>query len=147
MKRKTPFYNTPSKHLFVIRLVTGAAFLFFGIFHMIHPENFQSLLRTATIPIVAFNSVFIRVVDCFIGIFLILGYQTRLASAIGCLSTGLMIWICVRVMQLPLSMLPDGLKEKPFYPPIFLMIIAFIFAFYLIIFGSGRWSLDNLHKK
>lgn len=147
MKRKTPFYHTPSKHLFVIRIVTGAIFLFFGILHLTHSENFHELLRAAGIPFVVFSSIFIRVLDLFIGVFLIFGFHTRLVAAVGCLSSGFMIWVCVRVMQLPHTMLPDGLKEKPFYPPIFLTIIAFVFSLYLIFFGAGRWSLDNRPKK
>lgn len=136
-----------SKHLFIIRIITGAAFLFFGVFHMFHPENFQRLLRITEIPIVPFNSVFICLADCLTGAFLLLGFQTRLAAVIGCLSSGLMVWICITVMQMDIASLPDGLTQKPFHPPILALILAFVFALYLLLFGGGRWSLDNREKK
>lgn len=136
-----------SKHLFVIRIITGAAFLFFGVFHMLHPENFEALLRITEIPLVSFNSNFIRLVDCLIGIFLLIGFQTRLTSAIGCLSSALIIWLSISIMQMSVADLPDGLTQKPFHPPVFVLIIVFIFSFYLLLFGGGRWSLDKRGKK
>lgn len=135
------------KHLLIIRLITGITLFFFGFFHLLDNTNFTALLRITNLPLVEFNAIFIPLSDFLVGIFLILGLFTRFAAAISFITTVLISWVCITVMQMDPSNLPDGLTQKPFYPPIFLSIIICIFTLYLAIFGAGAYSIDNRVKK
>lgn len=136
-----------SKHLFFIRLIVGVCLFFFGFYHLVNNQNFTNLLRVAEFPMVYFNVVFIPLTDFLIGLFLILGLFTRFSAAIGVLSTVLLTWVSIFIIQMDPSQLPDDLTQKPFHPPIFLGIIVGIFSLYLLCFGSGAYSLDNRLKK
>lgn len=142
-KRQKKLY----KHLFIIRMILGVIFLFFGILHLIHPENFVNILRTSRTPLIAFNSVFAPVAEILIGILLLIGLFSRFAGIIGCLIMIMGVWTTITIMHLDPSQLPEGINEKPFHPPVFIPIILAILSFYIALFGCGAWGLDSRSKK
>jgi putative oxidoreductase len=137
----------PKRHLFIIRLIAGIVFLVFGILHLIHPENFKNILIATDIPLVHFNLLFVPIVEVVVGILFLLGLFTRLAGIIGAISMAVATWSTLVLMKLTPQTLPDGIKEVPFSPPIFIPIIIGIFSLYLLLMGAGAWGIDRRSKK
>jgi len=137
----------PKRHLFIIRIIAGVVFLFFGILHLLHPENFKNILIATEIPMIHFNLLFVPIVEAVVGILFLLGLFTRLAGIIGVITMGIATWSTLALMKLSPQTLPDGIKEFPFSPPIFIPIIIGIFSLYLLIMGAGAWGIDSRSKK
>ncbi|MGE0198234.1 MAG: DoxX family protein [Simkaniaceae bacterium] len=136
----------PYKHLFFIRLIVGIIFLFFGIMHLINPENFQNILRASDTPLVPFNLVFVPIAEIVVGALLLLGLISRIAGIIGFIIMVIGAWTTLILMHLDPSQLPDDLTQKPFYPPIFIPIVLALLCLYITIFGCGAWGIDS-HRK
>lgn len=136
----------PYKHLFFIRLIVGIIFLFFGVMHLINPENFQNILRASDTPLVSFNLVFVPIAEIVVGALLLLGLISRIAGIIGFIIMVIGAWTTLILMHLDPSQLPDDLTQKPFYPPIFIPIVLALLCLYITIFGCGAWGIDS-HRK
>jgi len=139
--------NRGFKHLFIIRLIAGLVFLFFGLLHFIRPENFKNILQASNLPLVEFNLVFVPLVETLIGLLLLLGVFTRLVSIIGCITMAIAFYATYTIIQMDPNLLPDGLTEKPFSPPLFIPVIVFILCLYLLILGGGAWSIDRRNRR
>ncbi|QVL55388.1 MAG: DoxX family protein [Simkaniaceae bacterium] len=130
-----------------MRLIAGVVFLFFGILHLIHPENFKNILIATEIPMIHFNLLFVPIVEAVVGILFLLGLFTRLAGIVGVITMGIATWSTLALMKLTPQTLPDGIKEVPFSPPVFIPIIIGVFSLYLLIMGAGAWGIDSRSKK
>ena len=135
------------KYLFYIRLVAGLFFLFFGILHFAYPENFRNILQVSNLSLVDFNVIFVPFVESLIGVLFLIGLFTRIAGIMGCITMAIAFYATYTIMHLDSNLLPDGLTEKPFSPPLFVPVIMFILCLYLLIMGSGGWSIDRRNKK
>ncbi|CCB89781.1 DoxX family protein [Simkania negevensis] len=135
------------KHLFIIRLIAGLVFLFFGILHFVSPENFKHILQASNLPLADFNLIFVPIVEVVVGALLILGLYTRLIAIIGCITMAIAFYATITILHLDPSQLPDGMTEKPFSPPLIVPIIIFLMCLYVLIFGAGAWSIDKRKKK
>ena len=142
-KKETKF----PKHLFFIRFICSIVFLFFGILHFIHPENFRNILIASEVPLVEINVLVVPIVEVIVGAFLLIGLWSRLAALIGLITSAVAIYSTVILMQLDPKHLPSGLREIPFYPPIFVPIILFLLFLYVLIRGVGAWGIDTHYKK
>ena len=139
--------KTRLKHLFFLRLLTGLIFLMFGIIHLIYPENFYNILIASKTPFPSFYVVFIPVIGMIVGTFFLIGLYTRLTATLGCVKMALAFNAIYTILQTDASKLPETLTYKLSLPPLFIPIVIFLLCLYLLIRGSGPWSLDRWNKK
>lgn len=134
--------NRRFKHLFYVRLINGLAFLFLGIFHFLHPEDFKNILRVSNLPLLEFNVIFFPLVEVLIGTLLLIGLFTRTASIMGCIATAIGLYTNYCIIHFNPHLFSSGSIQVPYSLPAYILIILFIFCVYLLIMGAGAWSID-----
>jgi uncharacterized membrane protein YphA (DoxX/SURF4 family) len=139
--------KTHLKHLFFLRLLAGLIFLIFGITHLICPENFYNILIASKVPFPSFYVIFVPVIGMIVGTFFIIGLYTRLIATLGCVKMALAFNTIYTILHTKESASSEVLIHKLSLPPLFIPLVVFILCLYLLIRGSGPWSLDCWNKK
>lgn len=124
-----------------IRFYFGLAFIQSGWGKFQNIPSTISFFESIHIPFPFINAYLVALVECFAGLFLIFGFQARLAAF------ALTIIMCVAYLTAHFDLL-QSLKHNPldfFSKPPF----SFLFASLLVLgFGPGLISLDNMmHRK
>ena len=139
--------KTCLKHLFFLRLLAGLIFLIFGITHLIYPENFHNILTASKVPFPNFLVIFIPIIGIIVGTFFIIGLYTRLTATLGCVKMALAFNAIYTILQTKANALSETLTHRLSLPPLFIPVVVFFLCLYLLIRGSGPWSLDWWNKK
>jgi len=131
--------------LFIVRLCLGIFFIlsgFFKIFDSVQHETLFKTLTNAGIPLAAFNSYFIPIIEILAGACVLLGLLTSLASLI------LFILMVIALITDRIASITahGGIKllENFLYLPEVLYALMFLWLFFA---GPGKFSLDFAYGK
>jgi putative oxidoreductase len=130
--------TTSNNGTIIIRLVVGLIFLSEGVLKYIHPE-WAGTARFEKIGFAdpAFWSYFVGAFEIVCGTFILLGFLVRIAS-VPLLVIMLTAFITTKW---PILLNAGFARMAHEYRTDFAMTLLLV---YLLIFGSGRWSLDKI---
>jgi uncharacterized membrane protein YphA (DoxX/SURF4 family) len=120
-----------------IRILLGLLFLSTGVMKFAVPDlrsAFSGQLTAADIPFHSLNMWVVPAAEIGIGVLFILGFLSRLASLSAIVTMVVATYVHLVVDDPTLFPLQP---EKPIIPA-----IAIALCLYLIVIGSGSWSLD-----
>lgn len=125
-----------------VRLMLGLVFFMAGILKVVVPhlgQAFSGQLAAANIPFQEFNLFVFPIVEMLLGIFLLLGFHTRVSAAVAAASMIVATYVHV-VVEDP-SLFPLQPVE-PVGPLVLLLMLA-----YVLWKGAGAWSFDLCETK
>ncbi len=132
----------PSTPLAVVRILLGLLFLMTGLMKLFVPElraAFSGQLTAAAIPAHSLNMWFVPLAETGMGLALIAGFLSRLASlaAMGTMVVATYVHLVVHDPELfPLQ------PEAPIIP-----LIALVLCAWVLWAGGGSWSADRRTKR
>lgn len=132
-------YKQTSTHKLVgiIRIMLGVIFMMTGLMKLTLPdygEAWSIQLIEAKIPLYYFTYYFVPIFEVVLGIFLFVGYYSRIAALM--IFPIMFIAVYVHLTVTNPGAFPSQPKEP--YMPIAVMMMAFV----IWKKGSGKWSLD-----
>ncbi len=130
--------------ILVARISLGAFFAISGWNKLFQEENRSSLIETmieAGIPFPEFMSVFLASVECFGGIFLIVGLLSTFWSIALTIAMIVAITTVKIYHAIPTGLEPLDWLDYFLYLPQVMYVILFV---WLIVTGPGRHSLDHI---
>jgi len=131
----------PSKPLAIVRILLGLLFLTTGMMKLFVPElraAFSGQLTAAAIPAHSLNMWIVPLAETGMGLALIAGFHSRLASlaAMGMMVVATYVHVVVHDPELfPLQ------PEAPIIP-----LIALVLCGWVLWAGGGSWSVDLLGR-
>src|SRR5262245_59880150 len=134
MPLKTVQHTTPWKFLLVLRLVAGLPLVFFGLMHLVHPDDFRAILAAGRLPHSTFSVAAVPLVEILAGLLLLAGLWTRVGAM---LALGMMI---------PALLLTVQLLERqgaPSMPPVLVPVLVAVASVVLVLLGGGAGSVDE----
>jgi uncharacterized membrane protein YphA (DoxX/SURF4 family) len=122
----------------VLRILLGFMFFMAGILKIVVPslgQAFSGQLIAASIPFHGFVLFAFPIVETVIGIFLLVGFQSRLSAAAAAASMVVATYVHIAVED------PSLFPLQPVEPigPLMLLVIAT----YVIWKGGGAWSIES----
>jgi uncharacterized membrane protein YphA (DoxX/SURF4 family) len=122
----------------VLRILLGFVFFMAGILKVVVPslgQAFSGQLIAASIPFHGFVLFTFPVVEMLIGIFLVVGFQSRLSAAAAAASMVVATYVHIAVED------PSLFPLQPVEPIGPLMLLAM--AIYVIWRGGSAWSIES----
>jgi uncharacterized membrane protein YphA (DoxX/SURF4 family) len=122
----------------VLRILLGVVFFLAGILKVLVQhlgEAFSGQLVAANIPLHGIVVFAFPIVEMAIGVFLVLGFHTRLSAAAAAVSMVVATYVHIAVED------PSLYPLQPIEPVGPLMLLAM--AIYLMWRGGGAWSIDH----
>jgi uncharacterized membrane protein YphA (DoxX/SURF4 family) len=122
----------------VLRILLGVVFFLAGILKVLVQhlgEAFSGQLVAANIPLHGIVVFAFPIVEMAIGVFLVLGFHTRLSAAAAAVSMVVATYVHIAVED------PSLFPLQPIEPVGPLMLLAM--AIYLMWRGGGAWSIDH----
>lgn len=110
-----------------IRLIIGIIFLYHGFNKLLDLQNWNKFIVSKNLP--EFFGIFSALFETIIGIFLIIGFLTRLSSL------GLIIFMIIAIYLAHI--------QDPVYKYVY-QISIILLGFSVLITGSGNYSFDNM---
>lgn len=129
--------TSPNKLTGVIRIILGIIFLMTGIMKLFmaeYSEAWSIQLIEAEIPLYEFNSLFVPILESLLGLFLLVGYYTRIVAVIVLPIMVVAIYVHLTVTN------PGAFPSQPQEP--YMPIVVILMALLIILKGGGAWSKD-----
>ncbi len=123
--------------LLSVRLYWGWQFFIAGKGKLQDPTRIAEFFTTLNIPHPLFTATFVGSVECFGGLFLLLGLGSRLVA----------IPLVINMTMAYLTAFPDVVKNIFSDPDSFVTADPFLFlmaSLIILFFGAGKFSLDKL---
>ncbi|PKP28461.1 MAG: hypothetical protein CVU01_04135 [Bacteroidetes bacterium HGW-Bacteroidetes-18] len=120
-----------------VRIMLGIIFMMTGLMKLTLPdygEAWSIQLVEAQIPFYTFTYYFVQIFEVILGVFLFLGYHSRIAALMIFPIMFVAVYVHLTVTN------PGAFPSQPQEPymPIAVMMMAFI----ILTKGGGKWSLD-----
>ena len=129
--------TSPNKFVGIIRILVGIIFVMTGLMKLFmddYSEAWSIQLIEAEIPLYTFNYWFVPVLETILGLFLFLGYCSRISALIVLPIMLVAIYVHLTVTD------PGAFPSQPQEP--YMPIVIILMALVIIIKGAGSWSLD-----
>ncbi len=129
--------TSPNKFVGILRILLGIIFLMTGLMKLFmadYAEAWSIQLIEAEIPLYTFNYWFVPVLETILGLFLLLGYRSRISALIVIQIMLVAIYVHLTVTD------PGAFPSQPQEP--YIPIAVILMALIVIIKGAGSWSLD-----
>ena len=111
----------------LVRLIIGVIFVYHGSKKLLDLENWNKFIISKNLP--EFLGIFSALFETIIGIFLVIGFLTRLSSL------GLIIFMIIAIYLAHI--------QDPVYKYVY-QISIILLGFSVLITGSGNYSFDNM---
>ena len=135
--------TTSSVFPLIPRLIAGAVLTFFSIMHFRDPQHFRDILCAAGFPLVDLSVPAASAAELAAGLLLLSGFFTRIGGILGIATMVPAIIATIKLAQMTVEALPEGLTEIPMVPPLPLPIVVLVTSTVAFFLGGGRLSLDS----
>ncbi|MFH4966507.1 DoxX family protein [Gaetbulibacter sp. M235] len=125
----------------VVRILLGIIFMMTGIMKLTLPDYgaaWSIQLVEAKIPFYTVTYYFVPLFEIFLGLFLFLGYHSRLSALMVLPIMFVAIYVHLTVTN------PGAFPSQPQEP--YMPIAVIMMALIILRKGSGRWSLDLISQ-
>lgn len=129
--------TSPNKFVGILRMLLGILFFMTGLMKLFmadYAEAWSIQLIEAEIPLYTFNYWFVPVLETILGLFLLLGYRSRVSALIVLPIMLVAIYVHLTVTD------PGAFPSQPQEP--YMPIVIILMALVIIIKGAGSWSID-----
>lgn len=129
--------TSPNKLVGIVRILLGIIFVMTGLMKLFmadYAEAWSIQLTEAEIPLYTFNYWFVPVLETILGLFLLLGYRSRISALIVLPIMLVAIYVHLTVTD------PGAFPSQPQEP--YMPFVIILMALLIIIKGAGSWSLD-----
>jgi len=129
--------TTSNKFIGAVRIMLGIMFLMPGMMKLVLPdyaEAWSIQLVEANIPLYTFTYWFVPFLEVILGLFLIIGYYSRLSALVTLPIMLVAIYVHLTVTH------PGAFPSQPQAP--YMPIMVIMMALVIIIKGGGAWSLN-----
>jgi NADH dehydrogenase len=134
MPLNTVQHTTPWKSLLVLRLLAGLPLVYFGVLHLVYPDDFRAILAAGRLPHSDLSVAVVPLVEILAGLLLLAGLLTRVG---GMLALGVMV---------PALLVTVEFMERngaPSVPPLLVPLLVALSSVVLVLLGGGTWSMDE----
>jgi NADH dehydrogenase len=118
----------------VLRLVAGLPLVYYGVLHLVSPDDFRAILAAGRLPLSALGAAAVSLVEITAGLLLVAGLLTRVG---GMLALGVVM---------PALLLTVQFSERPgapALPPPAIPVLVALASAVLVLLGGGALSLDE----
>src|SRR5262249_19176151 len=134
MPLNTVQHTAPWKFLLVLRLLAGLPLVFFGVLHLVNPDDFRAILAAGKLPPSDLSVAALPLVEILAGLLLLAGMLTRVG---GMLALGVMMPALLLTVQL---MERQGAPSMPHWlVPLTVALTSAV----LVLLGGGAASVDE----
>lgn len=129
--------TSANKLIGIIRIMLGIIFMMTGLMKLTLPdygEAWSIQLVEAQIPFYTFTYYFVPIFEVILGIFLLIGYYSRIAALM--IFPVMLVAVYVHLTVTNPGAFPSQPQEP--YMPIAVMMMAFV----ILTKGGGKWSMD-----
>ncbi|MCZ6593755.1 MAG: DoxX family protein [Bacteroidetes bacterium] len=129
--------TSPNKFVGILRILLGIIFVMTGLMKLFmadYGEAWSIQLTEAEIPLYTFNYWFVPILETLLGLFLLLGYHSRISAFLVLPIMLVAIYVHLTVTD------PGAFPSQPQEP--YMPIVIILMALVIIIKGAGSWSLD-----
>ena len=129
--------TSPNKFVGILRILLGIIFFMTGLMKLFmadYAEAWSIQLIEAEIPLYTFNYWFVPVLETILGLFLLLGYRSRISALLVLPIMLVAIYVHLTVTD------PGAFPSQPQEP--YMPLVIILMALVIIIKGAGNWSLD-----
>lgn len=138
--------TSPNKFVGILRILLGIIFVMTGLMKLFmadYGEAWSIQLTEAEIPLYTFNYWFVPILETLLGLFLLLGYHSRISAFLVLPIMLVAIYVHLTVTD------PGAFPSQPQEP--YMPVIIILMALVIIIKGAGNWSMDlksfnNIHE-
>jgi NADH dehydrogenase len=127
-------HTTPWKFLLVLRVAAGLPLVFFGVLHLVYPDEFRAILVAGRLPQSDLGTVAVPLVEILTGLLLLAGLWTRVG---GVLALGAMMPALLLTLQ------SLGRQGAPPMPHLVVPLVVALSSVVLVLLGGGAWSMDE----
>jgi NADH dehydrogenase len=127
-------HTPPWRFLLVLRLIAGLPLIYFGVLHLVYPDEVRAILVAGRLPHSDLGVAVVPFVEILAGLLLLAGLLTRVG---GMLALGVMM---------PTLLLTVQLMERngaPSMPPLLVPLIVALTSVVLVLLGGGAASVDE----
>jgi NADH dehydrogenase len=127
-------HTPPWRFLLVLRLVAGLPPVYFGVLHLVYPDEVRAILVAGRLPHSDLGVAVVPFVEILAGLLLLAGLLTRVG---GMLALGVMmptLLLTVQVMER---------NGAPSMPPLLVPLIVALTSMVLVLLGGGAASVDE----
>ncbi len=129
--------TSPNKFVGILRILLGIIFVMTGLMKLFmadYAEAWSIQLTEAEIPLYTFNYWFVPILETLLGLFLLLGYHSRISAFLVLPIMLVAIYVHLTVTD------PGAFPSQPQEP--YMPIVIILMALVIIIKGAGNWSMD-----
>jgi len=129
--------TSPNKFVGILRILLGIIFIMTGLMKLFmadYAEAWSIQLTEAEIPLYTFNYWFVPILETLLGLFLLLGYHSRISAFLVLPIMLVAIYVHLTVTD------PGAFPSQPQEP--YMPIVIILMALVIIIKGAGNWSMD-----
>ncbi|TDI70117.1 MAG: DoxX family protein [Bacteroidetes bacterium] len=129
--------TSPNKFVGILRILLGIIFVMTGLMKLFmadYAEAWSIQLTEAEIPLYTFNYWFVPILETLLGLFLFLGYHSRISAFLVLPIMLVAIYVHLTVTD------PGAFPSQPQEP--YMPIVIILMALVIIIKGAGNWSMD-----
>jgi len=130
-------HTFPNKFVGGVRIILGIIFIMTGLMKLFmadYGEAWSIQLTEAEIPLYTFNYWFVPILETILGMFLLLGFHSRISALLVLPIMFVAIYVHLTVTD------PGAFPSQPQEP--YMPILVILLALVVLIKGAGSWSLD-----
>jgi putative oxidoreductase len=129
--------TSPNKFVGILRILLGVLFIMTGLMKLFmaeYGEAWSIQLIEAEIPLYTFNYWFVPILETILGMFLLLGFHSRISALLVLPIVLVAIYVHLTVTD------PGAFPSQPQEP--YMPIAVLLMALVVLIKGAGSWSMD-----
>jgi len=129
--------TSPNKFVGILRILLGVLFIMTGLMKLFmaeYGEAWSIQLIEAEIPLYTFNYWFVPILETILGMFLLLGFHSRISALLVLPIVLVAIYVHLTVTD------PGAFPSQPQEP--YMPIVVLLMALVVLIKGAGSWSMD-----